>query len=187
MLKVAVISPFSPGATSFLGRAAVVQPQEGRTALMWTGVLPLFSYLKTASTLDAPISGFRSSSFFSNTRAACAETATKKQSALENRSRLPFMRKAKWRRPPLSIAGQTPVARSMTAETLLVATVTAESATDGGYRPLLQLQPSSAGKLRPRQCRSRYLPREQPQYTSPAEATSRGPIPHRASGLHQWR
>ena len=34
MLKVAVISPFSPGATSFFASAAVVQPQEGRTALM---------------------------------------------------------------------------------------------------------------------------------------------------------
>ena len=34
MLNVAVISPFSPGATSFFARAAVVQPHDGLTCLM---------------------------------------------------------------------------------------------------------------------------------------------------------
>src|SRR2546423_7593082 len=95
MLNVAVISPFSPGATSFFANAAVVQPQEGFTALMCTGVSPLFWYLNTASTFEAPSSGFRSSSVFSKTKAACDEARAKKQSALENKSRLAFIGESK--------------------------------------------------------------------------------------------
>src|SRR2546421_9644782 len=95
ILNVAVISPFSPGATSFFANAAVVQPQEGFTALMCTGVSPLFWYLNTASTFEAPSSGFRSSSVFSKTKAACDEATAKKQSALENKSRLAFIGESK--------------------------------------------------------------------------------------------
>src|SRR5205823_1230099 len=102
MLKVAVISPFSPGATSFFASAAVVQPQEGRTALMWTGVSPLFSYLKTATACAAPRSGLRSTSVFSKTNEACTEAAMEKQ-RLENKRRLPFMREAKRRTLAVSI------------------------------------------------------------------------------------
>src|SRR4051794_32651789 len=95
MLKVAVISPFSPGPTCFCPCAVVVQPHEGRTDLIKTGASPLFSYLKTASTFEAPISGCRSSSLFSKTSAAGAEAATRKQSAVENKIRLPFMGQSK--------------------------------------------------------------------------------------------
>src|SRR5437763_1133279 len=95
MLNVALISPFSPGATSFLASAAVVQPQEGFTALIWMGASPLFSYLKTATALVAPRSGFRSTSVFSKTNAACVIAATAKKRTPRNQIRLPFMGESK--------------------------------------------------------------------------------------------
>src|SRR3979411_1026078 len=95
MLNVAVISPFSPGATSFLASAAVVQPQEGFTALIWTGASPLFSYLKTATALEAPRSGFRSMLVFSKPNAACIVVATAKQRTPRNQILLPFMGESK--------------------------------------------------------------------------------------------
>src|SRR5256714_1964705 len=103
ILNVAVISPFSPGATAFDARAAVVQPHDGFTALMWTGASPLFSYLKTASTFDAPSSGCRSSSVFSKTSAAGAEATRKRQRAPENKNRWPFMEESKGKRRRLSM------------------------------------------------------------------------------------
>ena len=62
MLNVAVIS----GRDIILGeRAAAVQPHEGFTDLIWTGVSLSSCILKTASTFVAPISGFRSIVVFS--------------------------------------------------------------------------------------------------------------------------
>src|SRR5207249_254502 len=75
MLKVAVISPFSPGATCSFCVCAVVQPQEAWTDVKWTGVLPTFSYLKCATACLSPSAGCKSTevcSHFSSARAPWA-------------------------------------------------------------------------------------------------------------------
>ena len=46
MLKVVVISPFSPAGTSSFWVCAAVQPQEVLTDLNFTGLSPVFWYLK---------------------------------------------------------------------------------------------------------------------------------------------
>src|SRR6478672_1684965 len=111
MLKVALISPFSPGATSFFASAAVVHPHDGRTDLMCTGVSPLFSYLKTAIAFVAFSSGFRSSSVFSKTSEAWLDVATKTARALENKNRLAFMGRKQTENQE-SVNGGTPAVAS---------------------------------------------------------------------------
>src|SRR5213595_2857112 len=79
MLKVAVISPFCPGATCSFCVCAVVQPHEAWTDLKWTGVFPTFSYLKWAIACLSLNAGRRSTdvcSHFSSGRALWA-SATK--------------------------------------------------------------------------------------------------------------
>src|SRR3954469_3648824 len=49
MVKVAVISPDSPGGTSFDFNVATVQPHDVLTELMWIGFEPVFLYLKCAT------------------------------------------------------------------------------------------------------------------------------------------
>ena len=72
MLNVATISPLAPGATGSAGGAAVVQPQDGRTVMIFTGLSPLFVYLKCATAVASVILGCNSTNGFSQTSAAFA-------------------------------------------------------------------------------------------------------------------
>src|SRR5439155_893532 len=81
VFRVATISPFSPGSTSFFARAAVVQPHEVFTALIWIFLSPLFWYLKVATAVSEPGGGFNSSSLFSQASCACAPVEMDRKSA----------------------------------------------------------------------------------------------------------
>src|SRR6266850_648140 len=71
MLKVAVISPLSPGPTRSLASAAVVHPHEGWTEVIFTGLSPEFLYLKCATAALSDSDGCKSASVLSQTRAPC--------------------------------------------------------------------------------------------------------------------
>src|SRR5438477_12459177 len=75
MVKVAVISPFSPGGTSSFCVCAVVQPHEAFTDLKWTGVLPTFSYLKCATACLSLNAGCNSTEVCSHVSSARAPWA----------------------------------------------------------------------------------------------------------------
>src|SRR6476620_7007529 len=77
MLKVAVISPLSLGATISLAKAAVVQPQEAWTEVIFTGLSPVFLYLKWATAVLSVSDGCRSAEVVSQVRVAVAVWATK--------------------------------------------------------------------------------------------------------------
>src|SRR5690348_4499883 len=73
MLKVAVISPLSLGSTTSFFNAAVVQPQEAWTEVIFTALSPVFLYLKCATAVLSLIEGWRSASLLSHVSAAGAE------------------------------------------------------------------------------------------------------------------
>src|SRR5438876_11817470 len=77
MLKVAMISPFSPGFTTSFWLCVVVQPHDAFTDLKCTGVVPTFSYLKCATAVLSPTAGCRSMVFCSHFKSARAATQRK--------------------------------------------------------------------------------------------------------------
>src|SRR5450432_1164394 len=92
MLNVATISPLPPGATGSFGGAAVVQPQEGCTWVILIGLSPVFLYLKCATAVLSDRVGCKSTSGFSQTRAARAENPSARTRPItENRRRVFIM------------------------------------------------------------------------------------------------
>src|SRR4030095_4488903 len=81
ILKVAVISPLSLGPTSSFASAAVVHPQEGCTEVIFTGLSPVFLYLKCATAVLSAKPGCKSTSVVSQVSAACAGTTIAKTRA----------------------------------------------------------------------------------------------------------
>src|SRR2546423_13249839 len=77
MLKVATTSPFSPGFTISFWLCVVVQPHDALTDLKWTGVVPVFLYLKCATAVLSPSAGCRSTVFCSHFNSARAMTERK--------------------------------------------------------------------------------------------------------------
>src|SRR5713226_7209466 len=90
MLNVAVISPFSPGATWSFCDCAVVQPHDACTDLKCTGVVPTFSYLKCATACLSPIAGCRSAVVCSHFNSARATPQRKIDNVTAKISRLIF-------------------------------------------------------------------------------------------------
>src|SRR5438132_3175869 len=77
MLKVAMISPFSPGPTTSFWVWVVVQPHDTLTDLKRTEVVPEFWYLKRATACLSPIAGCKSMVFCSHFNSARAATQSK--------------------------------------------------------------------------------------------------------------